>query len=61
MFIDNDRMAIQTIRENLALTRLEERAEVLRTNQQPDDVMNTDVVIDLSKYDRAAHGRNTLT
>ena len=36
-------------------------AEVLRTNQQPDDVMNTDVVIDLSKYDRAAHGRNTLT
>ena len=36
-------------------------AEVLRTNQQPDDVVNTDVVIDLSKYDRAAHGRNTLT
>ncbi len=36
-------------------------AEVLRTNQQPDDVMNTDVVIDLAKYDRAATGRNTLT
>ena len=32
VFIDNDRMAIQTIHENLALTRLGERAEVLRTN-----------------------------
>lgn len=32
LFIDNDRMAIRTINENLALTRLAHRAEVLRTN-----------------------------
>jgi 16S rRNA (guanine966-N2)-methyltransferase len=32
LFIDNDRMAIRTIQENLAVTRLAERAEVLRTD-----------------------------
>jgi 16S rRNA (guanine966-N2)-methyltransferase len=32
LFIDTDRMAIRTIHENLALTRLAERAEVLRTD-----------------------------
>lgn len=32
VFIDNDRLAIRTIHENLAITRLAERAEVLRTN-----------------------------
>ena len=39
-------------------------AEQLRARAQPDDVVtatNADVVIDLSKYDRAANGRNTLT
>jgi transposase len=37
-------------------------AEVLRTAQQPTDAaaVSDDVVIDLSKYDRAAQGRNTL-
>lgn len=32
LFIDNNRQAIQTIRENLAHTRLADRAEVLRTD-----------------------------
>jgi 16S rRNA (guanine966-N2)-methyltransferase len=32
LFIDNDRLAIRTIHENLALTRLAERAKVLRTD-----------------------------
>lgn len=32
LFIDNNRQAIRTIRENLAHTRLEDRAEVLRTD-----------------------------
>lgn len=32
LFIDNNRQAIRTIRENLAHTRLEARAEVLRTD-----------------------------
>lgn len=32
VFIDNDRLAIRTIHENLAITRLAERAQVLRTN-----------------------------
>jgi len=32
VFVDNDRLAIRTIHENLAITRLAERAEVLRTN-----------------------------
>lgn len=32
LFIDNDRQAIRTIHENLAVTRLAERAEVLRAN-----------------------------
>lgn len=32
VFIDNDRLAIRTIHENLAITRLAERAEVLRTD-----------------------------
>ncbi|MCD4687622.1 MAG: 16S rRNA (guanine(966)-N(2))-methyltransferase RsmD [Anaerolineae bacterium] len=32
LFIDNDRQAIRTIHENLDVTRLAERAEVLRTN-----------------------------
>jgi 16S rRNA (guanine966-N2)-methyltransferase len=32
LFIDTDRLAIRTVRENLAHTRLEERAEVLRTD-----------------------------
>lgn len=32
LFIDNDRLAIRTIHENLAVTRLAERAEVLRTD-----------------------------
>jgi hypothetical protein len=36
-------------------------AELLRARAQPDDAVNADVVIDLSKYDRAANGRNTLT
>ncbi|WP_459984349.1 Mu transposase domain-containing protein [Nocardioides sp. AN3] len=41
-------------------------AEQLRARQQPDavtavTVVSDDVVIDLSKYDRAATGRNTLT
>ena len=38
-------------------------AEHLRARQQPDRVTaaSDDVVIDLSKYDRAATGRNTLT
>ena len=38
-------------------------AEQLRARQQPDRVTaaSDDVVIDLSKYDRAATGRNTLT
>lgn len=38
-------------------------AEQLRARTQPDldDAINDDVVIDLSKYDRAATGRNTLT
>jgi transposase len=41
-------------------------ADVLRDRHQPDPDTranddHTDVVIDLSKYDRAAHGRNTLT
>ena len=38
-------------------------AEQLRAHQQPEAtaVLNNDVVIDLSKYDRAATGRNTLT
>lgn len=38
-------------------------ADVLRARQQPDHVTaaSDDVVIDLSKYDRAATGRNTLT
>ena len=41
-------------------------AEQLRARQQPEPVTavtddHTDVVIDLSKYDRAATGRNTLT
>ncbi len=36
-------------------------ADVLRAAQQPTDaVAGRDVVIDLSKYDRAAQGRNTL-
>jgi 16S rRNA (guanine966-N2)-methyltransferase len=32
VFIDNDRVAIRTIHENLAITRLADRAEVLRTS-----------------------------
>lgn len=38
-------------------------AEALRVRQQPDAVtaVSDDVVIDLSKYDQAATGRNTLT
>jgi transposase len=38
-------------------------AEVLRTAQQPavEHAVSDDVVIDLSAYDRAAKGRNTLT
>jgi hypothetical protein len=38
-------------------------AEQLRARQQPDHLTpaSDDVVIDLSKYDRAATGRNTLT
>ena len=37
-------------------------ADVLRAAQQPTAVAERDdVVIDLSKYDRAATGRNTLT
>ncbi len=37
-------------------------AEALRARHQPRDPATTaDVVIDLSAYDRAAHGRNTLT
>ena len=38
-------------------------AEALRVRQQPDVVtaVSDDVVIDLSKYDQAATGRNTLT
>ena len=36
-------------------------ADVLRARQQPDAAATDDVVIDLSKYDRAATGRNTLT
>lgn len=32
VFIDNDRLAIRTIHENLALTRLAENAEVLRAD-----------------------------
>ena len=32
LFIDNDRLAIRTVRENLEHTRLTECAEVLRTN-----------------------------
>lgn len=38
-------------------------AEALRARQQPDQIsaVSDDVVIDLSTYDRAATGRNTLT
>jgi 16S rRNA (guanine966-N2)-methyltransferase len=32
LFIDNDRMAVRTVRENLEHTRLADRAEVLRTD-----------------------------
>jgi 16S rRNA (guanine966-N2)-methyltransferase len=32
LFIDNDRLAIRTVRENLEHTRLADRAEVLRTD-----------------------------
>jgi 16S rRNA (guanine966-N2)-methyltransferase len=32
LFIDNDRLAVRTIRENLEHTRLAERAEVLRAD-----------------------------
>lgn len=37
-------------------------ADALRSRHQPHEPATTaDVVIDLSAYDRAAHGRNTLT
>lgn len=36
-------------------------AEQLRARTTPNDAVSADVVIDLSKYDRAATGRNTLT
>jgi hypothetical protein len=36
-------------------------AEQLRASQQPATAVSDDVVIDLSTYDRAATGRNTLT
>lgn len=32
LFVENDRLAVRTIHENLALTRLADRAEVLRTD-----------------------------
>lgn len=35
-------------------------ADQLRARTAPDDATSADVVIDLSKYDRAANGRNTL-
>lgn len=35
-------------------------AEALRARDTPADAVHDDVVIDLSKYDRAAQGRNTL-